>query len=221
MSRYPQPSDGRGSLRWIQHFVNDRSAELDAAIHAASDGRLATPIDWRSPRREDDFAEYRDGAFLDLLGIELGERSLASFWPRMGPQWDALGVTASGEPILVEAKANIPEISSPPTAASGASREVIVQSLRDTADHLDVDADRDWTRTYYQYANRLAHLYLLHELNRIDGWLVFVYFVGDADVGGPESVEEWREALVVLHDALGLMPHPLLERKVDVFVEVG
>jgi hypothetical protein len=59
-----------------------------------------------------------------------------------------------------------------------------------------------------------------HELNRIDSWLVFVYFVGDADVGGPESVEEWREALAVLHETLGLRAHPMLERKVDVFVEV-
>ena len=41
----------------------------------------------------------------------------------------------------------------------------------------------DWSGTFYQYANRLAHLYLLHELNDVDAWLVFVYFVGDSRSG--------------------------------------
>ncbi len=35
------------------------------------------------------------------------------------------------------------------------------------------------TKGFYQYINRLAHLYLLRVLNKIPAYLVFVYFVND------------------------------------------
>jgi hypothetical protein len=84
MSRFPQKLCPKGSQRWIQWFVNHAAHVLDAAISLG-------PIDWRSPLREDEYAEYRDEAFLARLGIALPRRSLESFWPRGGPQWDALG----------------------------------------------------------------------------------------------------------------------------------
>ena len=221
MARYPQPSgDARGSLKWIQEFVNNRTADLDAAIHTASDGRIATPLSWHSPLAEDEFAEYRDQVFLDRLDIDLSSRPLADFWPRLGPQWDALGTTAAGEPVLVEAKANIREIVSPPSGASDRSLEQIRSSLRESAEFLGASSSCDWSGTFYQYANRLAHLYLLHEVNGIDSWLVFIYFIGDDDVSGPGSEAEFRAALTVLHGALGLRRHPLLRRCVDVFIDV-
>lgn len=219
MSRYPQNPGERGSLRWIQHFVNERPGELDEAIRSASGGGIETPIEWRSPLEDDDFAEYRDDAFLDRLGVTLTERSLDSFWPRGGPQWDALGVDAEGTAILVEAKANIPEVISSRTGAGPDSKETIDSALKEVADHLGVNGTCEWSGTFYQYANRLAHLYLLHELNGVDAWLVFVYFVGDSDVNGPDSEAEWRAAIEVLHGALGLKRHRLLNRTVDVFVD--
>lgn len=219
MSRYPQGPGERGSLRWIQHFVNERAGELDEAIRSASGGGIETPIEWRSPLEDDDFAEYRDDAFLDRVGVTLQERSLESFWPRRGPQWDALGVDAEGAAILVEAKANIPEAISSPTGAGPDSKERIDSALTEVADHLGVDATCEWSGTFYQYANRLAHLYLLHEMNGVDAWLVFVYFLGDSEVNGPQTDVEWRAALEVLHGALGLKRHRMLKRKVDVFLE--
>ena len=221
MTRVVQPEGVRGSLRWIQTYVNDRSEALDEALASASAGRLRTPVEWRSPVRGDEYAEYRDQSFLDLLGVELPVRKLEEYWPRRGPQWDALGLTASGQPVLVEAKANIPEVISPGTASSDRSQARIQQSLAETADFLGVKSSCDWSGTFYQYANRLAHLYLLTEVNRIDAWLLFVYFVGDADVGGPTTVREWEAALQVLHGALGLgKRHRLASRVQDVFVDV-
>jgi hypothetical protein len=96
MTRYVQKADGRGSLKWIQHFVNDRADEFGVAVAEASHGQISTPISWRSPLRSDDFAEYRDDGFLGRVGVDLTRRSLEEFWPRGGPQWDALGVTARG-----------------------------------------------------------------------------------------------------------------------------
>ena len=221
MSRHPQPSSGaRGSLRHIQEYVNNRSQDLDSAIHSASGGRISLPIDWRSPLAADEYSEYRDEDFLQRLGLTLPERSLSSFWPRLGPQWDALGLDASGDAVLVEAKANIPEIVSDPSRAQGKSREQIESSLEETAAFLGAKPPGDWSGTFYQYTNRLAHLCLLHQFNGISTWLVYVYFIGDQDVGGPESEAEWRAAIQVLHGALGLHRHALLNRVVDVFLDV-
>jgi hypothetical protein len=87
----------------VQWFVNHAPHVLDEQIGLG-------PIDWRSPLREDDYAEYRDAAFLERIGVILGQRPLDGFWPRGGPQWDALGRAASGEPVIVEAKAHLNEL---------------------------------------------------------------------------------------------------------------
>lgn len=221
MSRYPQPAGERGSLKWIQSFVNECPQKLGSAIATASEGRIRAPINWLSPLENDDFAEYRDDAFLKRLGVEPSERELRDFWPRRGPQWDALANDDAGAPILVEAKANIPEIISSPTAAGTASKQRIDAALDEVASHLGVESTCDWSGTFYQYANRLAHLYFLHEVNSVDSWLIFVYFIGDSEVEGPKSEAEWKAGLEVLHGALGLTKGPpLLNRKVDVFLQV-
>ena len=49
---------------------------------------------------------------------------------------------------------------------------------------MRVTSTTDWTKCFYQYANRLAHLYFLKELNGIDAALVFVYFTGDTTING-------------------------------------
>ena len=58
-------------------------------------------IDWKSPLKADDYAEYRDEDFLRKLRIlNKIKYSLSVFWPNNGPQWDALGVSED-EIILV------------------------------------------------------------------------------------------------------------------------
>ena len=219
--RCVQPAGERGSLRWIQHAVNERTEEFTAAVVDASGGRIGPEIEWRSPLKTDGFAEYRDAAFLELVGIDPSAVQLEEFWPRSGPQWDALGVTKAGEPVLVEAKANIREVITPPTGAGEVSRKLIADSLEKTKAALGVTSAYDWTGTFYQYANRLAHLYFLEEREKVSTWLVFVYFIGDADVEGPESVAEWKAALEVMYGAMGLGRRSrLLKRKIDVFLDV-
>lgn len=199
MGRFPQNKGVRGSLRWIQHFVNDESSVLDAAIGIG-------PIQWHSPLASDEYAEYRDSSFLDLLGIGLPRRSLSSFWPVRGPQWDALGRAESGEFVLVEAKAHVSEILTPRSQASASTLPLIRASLAETASGLSaaLPGAVDWSQKFYQYTNRLAHGYLLNELNGISTLLVFLYFIGDREMDGPSSPREWDAALAVLHEALGL-----------------
>ena len=68
-------------------------------------------IEWLSPLASDNYAEYSDEAFIDLLGGQLSQRKLASFWPKRGPVWDGLGRTDQGHLILVEANV-LPRVSS-------------------------------------------------------------------------------------------------------------
>jgi hypothetical protein len=161
-------------------------------------------VEWRSPLADDGYAEYRDQAFLDRLGITPPKRRLEDFWPVGGPQWDALGRAASGEAIVVEAKAHVGELLSSPTQATDASAERIRLALSEAASALGASPGTDWSRLFYQYANRLAHAWFLAEANQIRVRLAFIHFVGDADMDGPATRREWEAALTVLHGALGL-----------------
>ena len=126
MSRFPQKKASRGSQRWFQFFVNEKPDILNKNIGLGK-------INWLSPIKSDQYAENRDKSFLDLLGIRLEKRTLSDFWPKRGPQWDALGISESGEAILVEAKAHIPEIFSPPSQASPKRLKRILKSLDETS----------------------------------------------------------------------------------------
>jgi hypothetical protein len=211
MSRIPQKKAARGSQRWIQYFVNEKPDILNKNIGLGN-------IKWLSPLESDEFAEYRDNGFLDLLGISLKKKQLSDFWPKGGPQWDALGISESGEAILVEAKAHVLEVFSS-SHASLESMKLIRKSLEKTSSAFHAKPGSDWSMHFYQYANRLAHAYLLKELNDIPTRLLFIYFIGDTQMNGPETQREWQSAIEVLHEALGIRGH-LPSYISDVFIDV-
>ena len=191
----------KGSKLWLQIAVNRHPRVIDAAIRAtgvASDEQ----IEWCSPLGLEDFDEYGDDKFLSKLDVSLGKRTLNCFWPRQGPQWDGLARSGS-QLLLVEAKANIPELKSACKAKSPCSIQKIERSFCETRAFLGADVAKNWLCPYYQYANRLAHLYLLRELNDLDAYLLFVYFVGDQTTT-PTSRDEWREKIQEVKDTLGL-----------------
>jgi len=219
--RAVETKEARGSLKWIRVAVNEHRELFNSYILSASSIPEDDEIVWVSPLQDDDYAEYRDQDFLDRLGLDLPNKRLRDFWPNLGPQWDALAKTRSGRIILLEAKANIPEVVSPATGASPASRELIENSLSETKAFLGVDQDIPWAGRLYQFTNRLAHLYLLRELNGIDAYLVFTYFVGDDDVNGPRTVNEWKAALTVAKKVLGISErNPMSKFVSDVFVDI-
>jgi hypothetical protein len=193
-------------------LVNDHPDVLERAIGVG-------PIEWRSPLRSDDFAEYRDGPAFDRIGAVLNKRPLSTFWPSGGPQWDALGRAESGELLIVEAKAHVPEMFSNPTGAAGNSLKLVLKSLDETREGMRARPGLDWSQRFYQYANRLAHAYLLSKLNHLPARLVFLNCVGDAKVDGPETRAAWEAGIQVAHEALGIrgrVPKYLQ----DVFVDV-
>lgn len=216
MARFPFESPAiAGSQKWLQILVNDRPEILDGKIVEASGDKIRGEIDWRSPRKSDEWAEYRDQAFLDLLEIRLTKRSLADFWPAGGPRWDGLGC-AKKNVILVEAKAHLGETDADCQAGPG-SLARIRETMNEVQTHYGVTPARDWTKGYYEYANRIAHLYLLRERNKIPAWLVFLHFVGDEEMAGPKSDRGWNPERTKIQRALGLKdPVPgVLEVYVD------
>lgn len=207
MTRVPQPVGHKGSLKWIQRAVNGTPELLGNSISLAL--RDDSELRWLSPLTNDDFAEYRDGLFLDRVGCSNLREPLTQFWPKRGPQWDALAQTASGKVVLVEAKAHVGEICSPPSQASDTSRHTIETALTSTATFARAAPRAPWIDTFYQLANRYAHLHFLRS-NGIDAHLALVNFVGDVEVGGPGSAAEWEAAYRVVHHVLGLTKrHPL------------
>ena len=219
MAKVIQKSDGKGSLKNIQDLVNKNQEIINNLLKSNINEFANEHISWCSPIINDGFAEYRDKDFLSILGLDPNEIKLYNFWPSRGPQWDALAKTDRGQIILVEAKANIPEIVSPGTKAGEKSKLLIDKSLKETKAFLGIKNDIDWSGKYYQYTNRLAHLYFLREKCKKNAFLVNIYFVGDKTVSGPNTKKEWDIAIERLYSYLGLSQHKLSKYIIDIFVD--
>ena len=142
------------------------------------------------------------------------------FWPRSGnvPNWDAVGrITIKGvqEWLLVEAKANVEELLSSCNAKSQGGLPMIQAALNKTKQAMGIDIATDWLAPYYQYANRLASLYVLNS-NDVGARLLFVYFLGDSvpHKTCPPTIEEWRPGLEAMYCILGLTGNSPLEQRV-------
>jgi len=73
MGRIVQPKGNKGSLKWIQDFVNNNPVLLNDSIIKAAGFKKEREIEWLSPLADENYSEYRDQAFLDLLAISLNK----------------------------------------------------------------------------------------------------------------------------------------------------
>jgi len=218
MARFVQAEANKGSQKWIQKLVNEKPHLLDSLIMSNQFISEKDDIQWLSPLKSDSYAEYRDETCLELLNVTL-KTPLSDFWPKNGPQWDALGKSASGKLFLIEAKAHIPELISTLKANNPASTDKIMRSLEQTKKSLGSKNDFDWSKTFYQYANRLAHVDLLRR-NGISAYLLFVYFLNDSEMKGPKTSDEWKGAIRLVHRCLGLRENLLENFVADLFIDV-
>ncbi len=213
--KIPQGKAKRGSQKWLQHVINRNSAIFSRAILGHCPELDGAELEWLSPLQKDDYAEYQDNDFLDVLGLGKHAPKLREFWPSRGPVWDGLGRTTDGSGyFLIEAKANVPEIISDCGAKSSASVEKIEAALRRTQKWLKADSRLDWTKGFYQYANRLAHLYFLNEIVGARAYLINLYFVHDTTHIPTES-EAWEAALTLQKKLMGLEKEQLRGKVID------
>lgn len=210
----------KGSQKWLQRLVNEKPCLLNNHLMTAGVVVPNEAVTWLSPLADDGYAEYRDERFLQRLEVELIKRPLTTFWPPRGPQWDGLGRTANGRLLLVEAKSHIGELNSQ-SKASPKSAAILRQSLQEVQRALGVATKPDWSQVYYQYANRLAHLWLLREANDLPAHLLFIYFVGDEEMRGSRTKEEWELAIAKMEASLGIKEHLLQQAAHHIFVDVA
>lgn len=215
--RTPQKHGDKGSLKWIQTLVNENRGLFNSKVQGFIKDDLSL-VEWVSPRKEDDNAEYRDNDFLKILGLEEHQSKLLDFWPKGGPQWDALGKLENKYHFIVEAKANIPEISSSCMASSEKSKTKIKNSINCTKQFLNATSGKNWLNGFYQYANRMCHLYFLREVCGINAYLIFVYFCNDS-THISTSIEQWDGALKLQQHLMSLNSHKLKRYVIDLFID--
>ena len=153
------------------------------------------------------------------------------FWPQSGnaQNWDAVGraiVEGKEAWVLVEAKAHAEEVKSRCGATSPRSRAQIMGVLAEVREYLGATRQplEHWLEPYYQFANRLAVLYLL-EREGIAAHLVNLYFYGERERVGwqcPQNASEWEEVIRDEEAWLGLGDGSgLMERVHHVFLAVN
>jgi hypothetical protein len=215
--------DTKGSQKWLRVLVNEHKPifyrEIVREMPRLNLNNL-DQIEWLSPLKKDKYVEYSDSVFINKLGVGLEHKALADFWPNGGPVWDGLAKIDKKDILLIEAKSHIGELRSTIRAKATNSLRKICQSLAEAQGFLDVESLLDWGTPFYQYTNRLAHLYLLRELNKLPAYLVFVYFLNDPDMHGPSTKEEWQGALKLIKTLLGLSRHNLSKYMVEIFIDV-
>jgi hypothetical protein len=204
MPRAKRKLETSRSEHWFRLAVSDYTQMLNEKVRHAFGLAYEEQIEWLSPLRADDYAEYYDQDFLDCLGAHSPHVPLDRFWPSSGPRWDGLARTASKKYIMVEAKAYPAEAKTACRAKDGSSLALISASLEEAKRYFKADPDAVWQRPYYQYANRLAHLYFMRELNQLDAYLLFVNFADAPDVPSPCSEEKWVRESAAIERALGL-----------------
>ena len=204
-------------------------ARAIAEAYEAKSVVAPTRIRWFSPLKADDYREFGGMEYFTRAGNSEVARKWREFWPTSGrpPMWDGWAVADEGGQktvLFVEAKANVPELVTPPSGASPESLAQIVRAFGRAKSFIGVARSVPWHETYYQYANRLATLFFLTQEARTRARLVFLYFTGDEFPDGrvcPTSQTEWLPHIEEAHRALGLPPiHGLSGLVMDVFVDV-
>lgn len=220
MPRRTRPAETTRSEHWMRVAANEKRRLLDASVVSTFRWNESEAIQWLSPIKEDGFAEYFDSAFLKRLDLPDLRVPLSRFWPARGPRWDGLAKTQSGKVLLVEAKAHIEEAVDYRSKAKGKALKKIRNSLSEAKAAYKAVKDAPWEEPFYQYANRLAHLYFLHKVNGLDAYLLFLYFADAPDVPFPASVSEWKGAIRTTEKCLGLGKHPFRDRVGAVILSV-
>ena len=221
---------GYGSEWHMLRYLGRHRERFDAKVLAETGGSAIEWLDFGFTSSIDKAHNYGDAELegLNFLSAKDPVRlAWKKWWPQTGKAqtWDAVGRhqrSGLSEWLLVEAKANIQELRSS-TGAKGAGLRTIEDRLSDTQRQCGVVGSPNWTRPYYQYANRLAALHFLHSQG-VPARLLFVYFIGDCRSGSivcPTTKNDWKPALDAMKKHLGLTgKSPLEQHAHELFLPV-
>ncbi len=110
-----------GSELQIQIYVNRYPRDLLQCLLLVlpSLAVFRPELRWVSPLESEEFATYKDAAFLKAVGIKHAAGALHDFWPLGAPAWDAMaivhapGIVAEQGVILIQAKSHPTEFYGP------------------------------------------------------------------------------------------------------------
>jgi hypothetical protein len=240
-----RPATLRGSQRRLLDWLQRSPADLAAAVATLAEPPLGRPrFAWldagkatspaRRGTREPFEIEWRGVDFLAPTCPDVVAAYRSGFWPQTGnvPNWDAVGhryVDYRDEWLLVEAKGHLRELDQTCAAKSrsvGGSREAIGERLDEVRAAVSPGNTNDWLAHYYQYANRVATLWLLLE-HGIEARLLHVCFLGDDFPDAPATADEWHQGrgrtpgLDAMHAWVGRPFTPEIEDRIhEVFLSV-
>lgn len=199
--------EGYGSEDHLRNYLQRHRKKFDAAVAAAlgAHPKSLAWLDYPKTASGRD-REFQGLSFLGTAATPLRQEWRAA-WPTTGRQqsWDAIGRLDDAW-LLVEAKSNAPEFTSPPTTATPDSLKTIKRTLNRVKRDLGVHRFVPWTGTYYQYANRLAMLWFLRK-HDVEARLVLIYFYGDKFPDAtpcPRTPREWEPLFDARRLTLGL-----------------
>ena len=153
--------------------------------------------------------EYKGIEFLkDLVNYKTIEENWKDYWPGDNQNWDGIILNinqTSWQYILVEAKAHLEELVSDTDAKKEQSIAKISRAFDSTRKRFGISASKDWSKCYYQAANRLAFINFLLE-NGIKASLLNIYFINGwpNDQKNVTSVQMWEEKIQDEYSYLGI-----------------
>jgi hypothetical protein len=220
----------RGSRKHVLNWTGQPQFPSDLAACGSLAGCTVDSVsDWQ-PKGIAAPAEARLEVFGPSVLPEIDWRSLKTWWLRNAggantPNWDiAARCHIEGRPalILVEAKANVPELSTKGKPTSGTvsakSREnhahigaaigEACSALRGRFPRISIDHER-----HYQISNRIAFAWKLANLG-VPVVLIYLGFIGDRGLRAPfRDAEHWNEELI--KHLAPVCPDPILEQRIE------
>jgi hypothetical protein len=185
MSKSSEMRLGYGSEFQLLRFMGHHRLELEDAIRKQTgiEGSLTWfdfPKDQSEKPRSSLDKEYMGIEFLkDMANYEIIEQKWKEYWPHKSQYWDGIILNVhqtSWQYILVEAKAHLEELESDSQAAKEQSIAKINKAFNATKKRFDISTPNDWSKCYYQAANRLAFINFMLE-NGINASLLNIYFI--------------------------------------------
>jgi hypothetical protein len=76
--------------------------------------------------------------------------------------------------------------------------------------------DPPWESRYYQFCNRLAHLWWMNKRAKVPTWLVWVLIVDDPVWPDRLTAPQWHQAFQTIKREVGLPPRHRLKDQIGV-----
>jgi len=219
---------GYGSEFHLMRFLGRHRNDLDSLILKEIDYQNKN-IEWKD-FLYDQKLEIPDREYIgiEFLKNEENYSLINDKWKDLWPSnnhaqnWDAIA-KIDNEWLLIEAKAKKDEIISSSQASSDSLKKIKKEMDKLKKDYY-IKSSNDWTKKYYQKANRILFFNFLKE-NNIQAKLVFVYFIsGYLKNGIQEGVVSRNEWLSIIKEQdayLGIQDNHLLKKHiVNVFIDV-